>query len=297
LIILAGAVLALTVAGSAQAAVMGWEGTLRVDFGPFGSTVFTHDSGTFGGGGLTLNGSSGLGHLNTMGIPAQDVHGLGGLAVIPITDPGLNPALSLRASPTGIFFGGGTFGPISGGAASTKVLTQNVAGVRGLAKLFILNSSFYIPLLLTTNQTRGMGLGGLVTLGGFAPAGIAMSIQGNPWTVKTAVITGVPTTNGGSTTRTEQGFAHGPASATSSAVNIGGVVQLVTPMVVETTIGDPLFALIPLFGTLRIQITPEPGTALLFGSGMAALALANRRRPSRQAFSPKAFERSPRHTS
>jgi len=55
------------------------------------------------------------------------------------------------------------------------------------------------------------------------------------------------------------------------------VVQLVTP----TAVGLASSAVEldhALFTTLRVQFTPEPGFALLFGSGALGLALLERRR-------------------
>ncbi len=56
--------------------------------------------------------------------------------------------------------------------------------------------------------------------------------------------------------------------------NPSGVVQLVTPVRVFTT----LTGTTPLFGVLRIHFIPEPGTFLLFGSGVVAMGIAGRRR-------------------
>lgn len=98
---LAAGVLTLSMVGSAQASMMGWEGTLQLDFRTLRSMVFTHESGTFGGAGVTLNGSSGLGHLSTIAIPAQDVRGLGGRGLFSLTDPGNPTLISIHGSPTG----------------------------------------------------------------------------------------------------------------------------------------------------------------------------------------------------
>jgi hypothetical protein len=278
---LVSAVLALGLTGSAQADVLGWEGTLQLHLSyqafPSPPFVFTHDSGTFGGGGVSVNGSSGLGHLTTLRVPPQDFAGLGGQATVPMTDPYffVTEPQSLRATAV---FGGGTFAPISGAAASTSPLTQNTGPVPGIVKICILlpNCVSHIPIPLTAGGTRGMGLGGLITVGGFDASPLEVSVSGAPWTIKTVAVSGLPTTNGGFTTATAVGFAHGPESGTSSAADIGGVIQLVTPVRVETSVGG--WKVLPLFGTLRIHITPEPGTLLLFGSGIAALAIAARRR-------------------
>ena len=74
------------------------------------------------------------------------------------------------------------------------------------------------------------------------------------------------------------GFAHGPVSGTTTTAKEGGVVQLVTPILVTTTLGSGL----DIIGTLRVVLVPEPGTGLLLGTGVIALALAGRRNHHRR---------------
>jgi hypothetical protein len=171
--------------------------------------------------------------------------------------------------------GSGTFAPVSGGGPLAT--TANTLPVQGVFKMCIIFGGCisYIPIPLTQGGTRGVGLGGLLTVNGYG-AGIQISVIGAPWTIQTAVITGIPTANGGFETSTAAGFAHGPASATSSTAQVGGVVQLVTPTITMTTLGTG--TLTALFGVLTIQFLPEPSTFLLFGAGVSALGVAGRRR-------------------
>jgi hypothetical protein len=79
-----------------------------------------------------------------------------------------------------------------------------------------------------------------------------------------------------STTATVAGFAHGPASGTSSTAALGGVIQLVTPATV-TAQGTTK---VPVFTALRLHFVPEPAMVVLLASGVGALAwLGSRRRP------------------
>ena len=263
----AGALL-FAIAGTAQAKVIGWRGTLDLALGtlePVRATNGAIDS-------LILNGSAGVGHLNQFSIVSPNR--ITGGATVPLTDPELSPLVSLRGN---MILGTGLIGQISGGAISTQVLTPNTLPVGGSFKLCIIfmGCPSYIPVPLTTNGTRGVGIGGLITINGFGKAGIKISAINNPWTIHTAVIASIPTANGFAvTTSSVFGFAHGPQSATSSTANASGVVQLVTPVRVITTLAGTT----PLFAILRIHFIPEPGTFLLFGSGVVAMGIAARRR-------------------
>jgi hypothetical protein len=257
----AGALLACT-AGTAGAGPLRWQGTLSLQL--VGINTVDATGGSF----ATVNGSGSLGHLTTLAING----GITGTASLFISDPGLAPLVAVRASMT---LGSGALRPISGAAASGEGLTQKVLPVGGIFKFCILWCVSYLPVPLTVSGTQGVGIGGMLTLNGYGP-GIHISMQGAPWTVKTAVVTGIPTDNGGFSSISAFGFAHGPASITSSTANISGVVQLVTPAKIMTTLGTG--TIWPVLGTLTIHFVPEPGPLLLFGAGVIALGIARRRR-------------------
>jgi hypothetical protein len=260
--LLLGAVI-LAAASASNATVHNFRGTLQLQLGQLPPVVAT------GGAAATLNSSAGLGPLTTLGLNG----GITGTGKVFITDPNAAPLLELRGTMT---LGAGALAPIVGGGP----LTQNTLPVQGVFKMCIIFGGCisYIPIPLTAGGTRGVGLGGLLTVNGYG-AGIQISVIGAPWTIATAVITGIPTANGGFSTSTAQGWAHGPASGTSSTANHGGVVQLVTPTITMTTLGTG--TLTPLFGILTIHFVPEPGTFLLFGSGVVGLAVFGRRRRTR----------------
>ncbi len=268
--ILAASALLLGIAGTANAKLIGFHGTLSLGLGGLPPIVTT------GVGTAILNGSAGIKgnpHLTTLQILTNTVSVTS--AVVPITDPDAAPVVSLRGS---LALGTGILRPISGAAVSGTGLSLNTLPVGGgfLVCILFMGCPFSPFVPLTVNGTRGAGIGGLMTIGTFGKAGVKFSIYGQPWTVKTAFVTGLPTDNGGSSTASAFGFAHGPASATSSTAAISGVVQLVTATRVVSTLGVGFVT--PLLMTLTIHLVPEPGTFVLFGSGVVALGVAGRSR-------------------
>jgi hypothetical protein len=133
----------------------------------------------------------------------------------------------------------------------------------------------------TYNGVRtGVGVGGLVTFNPEGAAGIRISVEGAPWTVGTTSGSS-RTDNGGLTTITAMGFAHGPSSGTSSTAVASGVVQLVN-MAQVTTVGIPTNDDKNVqINTLTIHFIPEPGLLLLLGSGAVTMALLGRKRLKR----------------
>lgn len=166
--------------------------------------------------------------------------------------------------------------------------------VRGLVQLCLLSSACtsWAGMAMTVPTTvngiaggdvKGIGIGGMLTIGGFG--GIRISVQAAPWTIKTAFGQGLVTTPSGAqidTTFTVRGWAHGPASESTSTFAADGVVQLVTPNRVETNmplgLGHPdgrLGRFVPIV-VARIRFIPEPGLLLLLGSGVGGLAILGR---------------------
>jgi hypothetical protein len=258
--LLVSAALALCLAGGASAELLRWAGTLTLDFAHPGIP-----SASFLGGGVaTVNGSASLGQLNALRLAG----GITGSASVWVTDPWLAPIWALR--PT-VALGTGVLGPISGGAGAPP-LTQNTLPLGGNVRLCILfGCSSFLPIPLTVGGTRGAGIGGLLTLNGYGP-GIHISVTGAPWTIGTAVVFTGTTANGAPTAAAvRSGFAHGPASGTTSTANLGGVVQLVTPVQTATNLGTGIGW--GFFAVLNVTFVPEPGAALLLGAGLAGLAL------------------------
>ncbi len=284
LAVLATALLALGVGFSASARPLNFAGTLYTQT----STSLPVLSNTLGGV-ATVNNSAGVipAHLQTLQLKGSRLAG-STTNMVAITDPivSANGIASLRVTAQ---LGTGTFGPISGGAASTTVLTKNVLPIRGISKVCLLSTlcTNFLPLQLTKHTAmsvvNGVGIGGLLTIGGGTNP-IRISIEAAPWTIKTGTaidqIT-TPMTPGGVKkfiNVTGMGFAHDPSSATTNTAQPSGVVQLISPMQIVTNLTSGSNAKLSQFSTLKIHFIPEPGMLLLLGSGVAGLVLLGRSR-------------------
>jgi hypothetical protein len=278
-VVFGAALLALGVSGSAGANPLNWAGTSTLLLGDFPPV------GISGGGVATVNGSGGLGHVDSLRLAASR-GGINGTFSQFVTDPDTAGNSILKIEYDGITGGTGTFAPISGVVGSTfAFLTQNVLPVKGTVRLCLLTTDCndFLEIILTqqtANGTIGVGVGGLLTVGGDTP--IKISIQGAPWTIKTAtVVDHITTTNKVNQlfiTKKLKGFAHGPASGTTTTAQPSGVVQLVSPAQVQTNLPLGSNKKVSSGQILRIHFIPEPGLLLLLGSGVAGLAILGRRR-------------------
>lgn len=265
---IAVAVLMVVTAGSAAAERLSFSGVVELEIGTLPPV------GVTGTGVATVNGSGGLGHLTTIALNG----GITGGDVVPITDPIVTVGGIVSVQATGTL-GAGTLAPVSGAIQSTlPSLTQSTLPVRGEARLclYAVGCGAALTLPLTSGSgSKGWGVGGLITAGG--AGNIRVSVVAAPWTVKTQQVTN-RTDNGGLTFPTSKGFAHGPASGTSSTALTGALVQFVTPLQV-TTIGIPgNNDKIALFGRLTLHFIPEPTLLVMLGVGAAGLAVLGRRR-------------------
>jgi hypothetical protein len=107
-----------------------------------------------------------------------------------------------------------------------------------------------------------VGAGGAATGSGT----VSFTVRGAPWTAGVAAVG----------TITRRGFAHGPASGTSSTAQHSGVARLVTPIFISTNL--PPLAVIPAFVFLDLHFAPEPSTLLLLAGGIAGLVMLGRAR-------------------
>jgi len=285
MLLVAGACLVfLGTSGAPKAAPLNWSGSASMFVAELPWIVLT------GGGVATVNASAGgvPGHLSTLRL-AESRGNVGGTQTAIVTDPGVAPggilALQLEAG-----LGTGTPAPISGGAASTTVLTSAALPLRGVAKICLLSSqcTSFISLLLTQPTTlngvpgegiKGVGVGGLLTAGGFG--GVRISWQAAPWTIKRpTAIDQIETSGGGTTfiTYTAPGFAHGLFSTTTSTAQPGGVLQLVTPIQISTNLTQGTRQKMASFVILMVHFIPEPGMLLMLGAGVLGLAVLGHRR-------------------
>ena len=272
-------------AGAASAAVLNWSGTSRTLLADYPEGITT------GGGVATINNSSGVipAHLSTMRLAASRGQ-IGGTFTRLVTDPDVigNGVYALIYSNVRGLTGSNP--SISGGAVSTQT-NPGIMPVAGVVKVCLLSydCTIYLPTILnqpttvngvTGTGSKGVGIGGLVTAGGYG--GIRISLQAAPWTIKTATVQDQITPPAGPpriiSTWVAKGWAHGPNSNTTTTAQPSGVIQLVTPSQVVTNLPLGSSDKMGSFVVSVIEFIPEPSLLLLLGSGVAGLAMVGRRR-------------------
>jgi hypothetical protein len=288
-VLLAIGFLVLGVVGTASAATLNFTGSARVLLADYPEGILD------GGGVATINNSSGVlpAHLQTLRLAASRGQ-IGGTFTRIVTDPE-----TLANGVSALVYDGvggltGTWAGISGGIASTSTGNVGKMPQGGLVKICLLSTACtqFLPLILnqptTVNGvpgtgTKGVGAGGLITAGGYG--GIRISLQCAPWTVKTATVLDQITINKGLPNQTRifntwvaKGWAHAPASTTTSTAQVSGAIQLVTPTQVTTNLPLGSSDKMGQFVIATLHFIPEPGLLLLIGSGVAGLALLGRSR-------------------
>ncbi len=158
--------------------------------------------------------------------------------------------------------------------------------VRGKQVLCLLFPLCGAPLTIpnTVNGTRGIGIGGIVTVNTFGKGGMKISVIGAPWTVGVVTFT-QETPNGLVETFEVQGGAGGPPfTATNGGGTVnpnlesgvaGGIFTVNSPVRVMSTSepGERRGVI-----TWTVRFIPEPGNGLLLLVGIGGLAWLGQRR-------------------
>jgi hypothetical protein len=236
-------------ATGAGAASLPFTGTLSIRFATVDLSASIAGSGT-----AVANGSGGGAHLDSLALAGGEFDGS---PLVPVTDPAVFPIYGLVFDASNA---AGAFTAISGGPPGGGVMPLG-----GSAKVCLFGfcesavANMIVPLEV-------VGAGGFEHVTG----SVNMTVIGAPWTVGTA--------NAG--TISGMGFAHGPATLTSSTAQASGALQLVTPIQIYTNISamPATYAI----ATLTLHFVPEPGTIVLLGAGIVSLAASGRRRLARR---------------
>jgi hypothetical protein len=264
--------LALGLAGVAQAATLQYSGTVGSKLAA-GRIKINRSSST---GVATVNMSGGGGLLHTLRLSGSRT----GSNYNPVTDPDTSGTIKTIGNE-------GTAMTGTLGDFQNPPLTSNKLLVKGFSRLCLLQPcgqpgsiNFDIPLSLNDGNT-GIGIGGLLTKGGFGS--IRVSIEAAPWTLGTGTAVN-QTGKGAFKTVTASGFIHGAASGTgggSSTAQVSGLIQLIAPQQVTGIGTGDNNSLQSLFTILTVRFIPEPGLLLLLGAGVVGLGILGRNRVQR----------------
>jgi hypothetical protein len=241
-------------AASSEAATLPFSGTLAITFDSFQTLSSTGSSiGTSVGPGGAATIPAGMFSIGAVALVSPPRGGLlGGFAVCAAGLPGNT---QLAAPPVN------TCAPAPNGSLNAFSFNGTTGTGSPNASAYFTATNFQtvaeIPLSV-------VGVGGSLT---FNVLGLATgTITGNPWQLGVVTVSGA--VSGVTTVLTAAGFDNRSVGGT-------GTLQLVTPALFSLSGGQDST---PTIATLTLNFVPEPGTALLLGSGIASLVVLGRRR-------------------
>lgn len=243
--LLAPLVLLAWAAAPAQAALLPFRGEVVVFFPSLALPVIVEGRGV-----AELNGPGGAlgGPLTRLALPA-------GAFAIASDFPGAGPVGGLRVTAAN---GPGSFTGLGGGAGGGTMPIQGFARLCLLLACDAATTFVDLPLSVA-------GVGGTSVVTG--PVGL--TLRGAPWTLGTITVE----TPGAISI--VNGRAQGPLGLPGTTAQVGGLLELVTPILLTSTL--PGFEDLDAWALLTIEFVPEPAAALLFGTGIALLAPWRRR--------------------
>jgi hypothetical protein len=242
-------VVAILLAGPARAAVLPVRGKLSFDIGNLPSF------GTTASFSVTVNATAG-GEITEVTVPAS-VFATTGL-LVSVTDPIAAPIEGLLI----------TLHNAAGLFEKPFALVHGPMQIGGIARVCLFAACDH-PMVPANLSVPLDVIGAAPYATAFEASAVNLTVSGAPWNTFSATFA--------------TGTIHGPASQTSTVTVPGGVIRLVTPIFISTSI--PSIASVAAVGILDLHVVPEPRALLLVGAGLVALAAGvraqRRRRPER----------------
>lgn len=232
------------VAGTSHAASLPFTATLTIQIADLAPIVIP------GSGIATVDGSAGGAPIDSLALAGET---FAGNDVLPITDPSVFPIFGIDCD---VQNSAGGFTRGAGGSLG------GVMPLIGSARICLFGPCSTAIANLDVPLSVVGGAGSYTQIGA-----VYLTVAGAPWTTGTASVASVATA---------MGFAHGPASGTSSTFAPGGRLQLVTPFVIASAIGA--LPILPSSATITLHFVPEPATFALLAGGIALLGVIGRAR-------------------